>query len=72
MAEIVNLRQVKKRKAKDAKDRLAAENRILFGRTKSEKQFQQAITRKEERFLDNNRLEKNDQSKPDTGETGGS
>ena len=34
MADIVNLRLFKKRKAKDAKEQSAAENRIVFGRTK--------------------------------------
>ncbi len=58
MAEIVNLRLVKKRKAKEAKDKVAAENRVLFGRTKVEKQFEREASRKAERFLDDNRLEK--------------
>ena len=60
MAEIVNLRQVRKRKAKDAEDKTAAQNRVLFGRTKAEKQFDQTTTRKANRFLDDNRLEKTD------------
>ncbi|MBA8900814.1 MULTISPECIES: DUF4169 family protein [unclassified Phyllobacterium] len=57
MADIVNLRQFKKRKAKDAKEQTAAENRIVFGRTKTEKQFEQSASRKSELFLDSNRLE---------------
>lgn len=57
MADIVNLRQFKKRKAKDAKEQTAAENRIVFGRTKTEKQFEQSANRKSELFLDSNRLE---------------
>ncbi|MEK1889499.1 MAG: DUF4169 family protein [Phyllobacterium sp.] len=60
MAEIVNLRLVKKRKAKDAKDKLAAENRIRFGRTKVEKQFESDANSKAARFLETNRLEKPD------------
>ncbi|MDQ0996380.1 hypothetical protein QFZ34_001562 [Phyllobacterium ifriqiyense] len=58
MAEIVNLRQVRKRKAKDAEEQVAAQNRILFGRTKTEKKFETALTAKAERFLDDSRLEK--------------
>ncbi|MGH6860136.1 MAG: DUF4169 family protein [Phyllobacterium sp.] len=66
MAEIVNLRRVRKRKAKDEADKAAAKNRVLFGRTKVEKQFDQAATRKADRFLEDNRREK-----PDAGKTDG-
>lgn len=38
MAEIVNLRRAKKAKARAEADAQAAENRVLFGRTKAEKQ----------------------------------
>ena len=38
MAEIVNLRQARKRKARDDKDKAAEANRLAFGRTKAEKQ----------------------------------
>lgn len=58
MAEIVNLRQVRKRKAKDAEEKVAAQNRTLFGRTKAEKKFETAVSEKAERFLDARRLEK--------------
>ena len=37
MAEIVNLRNVRKQKARAAKDVQAAQNRVLFGQTKAEK-----------------------------------
>lgn len=37
MAEIINLRTVRKQKARAEKDALAAQNRVLFGRTKAEK-----------------------------------
>ncbi|UXN59646.1 DUF4169 family protein [Phyllobacterium zundukense] len=59
MAEIVNLRLVKKRKTKEAAEKIAAENRILFGRTKAEKRFDREADRKRERFLDDHRLETN-------------
>lgn len=65
MAEIVNLRQVRKRRAKDAEDKTAAQNRVLFGRTKAEKQFDKTATRKASRFLDDNRIEKADAKDPD-------
>ena len=57
MADIVNLRQFKKRKAKDAKEQNAAENRIVFGRTGAEKQFEKNASRKTELFLDSSRPE---------------
>jgi hypothetical protein len=38
MAEIVNLRQARKRKVRAGKDVEAAQNRATFGRTKAEKQ----------------------------------
>ncbi|GAA5541125.1 MULTISPECIES: DUF4169 family protein [Brucella/Ochrobactrum group] len=60
MSDIVNLRQFKKKKARDAKEKQADQNRILFGRTKVEKDFAREETRKSERFLDVNRLERKD------------
>ena len=38
MAEVVNLRQHRKRKAREEQDASAARNRAAFGRTKSERQ----------------------------------
>ena len=37
MAEIINLRSVRKQKARAGKVETAAQNRVLFGRTKAEK-----------------------------------
>ncbi|ATU91064.1 DUF4169 family protein [Phyllobacterium zundukense] len=71
MAEIVNLRLVKKRKAKDAREKSAAENRILFGRTKVEKQFEREAARKDKRFLDDNRIEKRDMTRPTESDADG-
>lgn len=42
MAEIINLRQARKNKARADKEARAAENRIAFGRTKAEKSLTQA------------------------------
>jgi len=42
MAEIVNLRQARKRKARSDKEARAAENRVAFGRTKAEKRLAKA------------------------------
>jgi hypothetical protein len=65
MSDIVNLRQFKKKKARDAKEKQADQNRILFGRTKTEKDFAREETRKSERFLDMNRLEPKDDTDGD-------
>lgn len=37
MAEIINLKNVRKQKARAAKEVQAAQNRVLFGQTKAEK-----------------------------------
>ena len=37
MAEIINLRNARKQQARTEKDVQAAQNRVLFGRTKAEK-----------------------------------
>ena len=37
MADIINLRQARKAKTKQSKEKKAEENRIKFGRTKTEK-----------------------------------
>ena len=42
MAEIINLRQARKNKARADKEARAAENRISFGRTKAEKTLSKA------------------------------
>lgn len=52
MADIVNLRTIRKRKARDAKDVQAEENRLKFGRTKAEKQLEQARANLESKHVD--------------------
>ena len=42
MAEIVNLRQARKNKARADKEARAVENRVTFGRMKSEKKLSKA------------------------------
>lgn len=56
-ADLVNLRQVRKRRARDEKARKADENRLAFGRTKSEKDLTAAENRKLHRSLDQKRLD---------------
>jgi hypothetical protein len=57
MAEIVNLRRVKKQRTAEAREAEAAQNRILHGRTKGEKlrdrlEQEQATRRTEQAKLD--------------------
>ncbi|MDF2812736.1 MAG: hypothetical protein K0S56_3767 [Microvirga sp.] len=52
MAEIVNLRLVRKRKARADKEVRAAQNRVAFGRTKVERDVSKAESNLAERRLD--------------------
>ncbi|MEM6616397.1 MAG: DUF4169 family protein [Pseudomonadota bacterium] len=49
MAEIVNLRQARKAKKRDEKDKRAKENRTKFGRTKASKKLDRALIEKAQR-----------------------
>lgn len=55
MAEIVNLRLARKRKARDDAAALAADNRARHGRTKAEKQRDLAERSAARSFLDGHR-----------------
>jgi hypothetical protein len=52
MAEVVNLRNFRKRKAREDKEILAQVNRAAFGRTKSEKELSKAKRALEQKALD--------------------
>jgi len=56
-ADVINLRRARKAKARDERERDAAENRIAFGRTKAEKQESAAEQRLAERKVDAHRRE---------------
>jgi hypothetical protein len=58
MGEIVNLRQVRKQKARAAKETLAGENRALHGRSKAEKDRDRLIADKAETFVAGHRRER--------------
>ena len=58
MGEIVNLRQVRKQKARAEKERQAGENRALHGRSKAEKSRDQLIADKAETFVAGHRRER--------------
>jgi hypothetical protein len=57
MADIVNLRQARKQKARDEKTRVAEQNRALHGRSKAEKQRDRMIADKAEKFVAGHRLD---------------
>jgi len=62
-AEVVNLRQFKKKQARADKERQAEQNRISFGRTKTEKQLTKALNEKAERSHQLGRIEKPEDDK---------
>lgn len=62
MNDVVNLRQFKKRKAREDREQAAAQNRILHGRTRIEKEFQRRTEKKVGQFLDQNQLERKPES----------
>ncbi|WP_142416510.1 DUF4169 family protein [Bartonella massiliensis] len=57
MTEPINLRQFQKQKKRAEKALQAEENRYRFGRTKTEKLFEQKKSLKTQKFLDQNRLQ---------------
>ncbi|MBO6673907.1 MAG: DUF4169 family protein [Rhizobiales bacterium] len=56
MAEIVNLRQARKAKARSQKEKVAETNRALHGRTKAEKQVEKSTKHKVAKHLDDHKL----------------
>ena len=58
MADVVNLRQSRRQKARAEKEQKAAENRAQHGRSKHEKAVTRALKAQVEKTLDQGRLEK--------------
>ncbi len=56
-AEIINLNQARKNRARAEKEKSASENRILFGRTKAEKDLTRARNEKAEKTLDQGKID---------------
>ena len=52
MADILSLSKARKSKARAAKEQVAAENRVKFGRTKAEKQRDEALANIAQKRLD--------------------
>lgn len=62
-AEIVNLKQVRKQQARADREKQAEQNRISFGRSKSEKQLTTKLNDKAGKALDDGHIEKPDAGK---------
>ncbi|MER9230897.1 DUF4169 family protein [Mesorhizobium sp. M0622] len=62
MAEIVNLRQARKQKARTEKERLAEQNRTLHGRSKISRDRDRLIADKAAKFVAGHRREKSGDS----------
>ncbi len=60
MGEVINLRQKRKEREREAKAAVAAENRVAFGQTKTEKRVGKAKKEIEERNLDGHKLSSDD------------
>jgi hypothetical protein len=58
MGDVVNLRQVRKQKARAEKEKLAGENRALHGRSKAEKDRDRLTADKAESFVAGHRRER--------------
>ncbi|PDS74900.1 DUF4169 family protein [Rhizobium sp. L43] len=59
-AEIVNLRQFRKKQARSEKEKQAEQNRISFGRTKAEKQLTRSLNDKADKAHRDGRIETDD------------
>ncbi|WFR97215.1 DUF4169 family protein [Rhizobium tumorigenes] len=55
-AEIVNLKQFRKHQARSDKEKQAEQNRISFGRTKTEKRLTTALNDKASKALDDGHI----------------
>ncbi|MBY5802788.1 DUF4169 family protein [Rhizobium ruizarguesonis] len=59
-AEIINLRQFRKKQARSEKEQQAEQNRISFGRTKAEKQLTRSLNDKADKAHRDGRIETDD------------
>jgi hypothetical protein len=63
-ADIVNLRQFRKRAERNEKEKQAEQNRLSHGRTKAEKSLTKALNTKAARTLDQGKLERDGATRP--------
>jgi hypothetical protein len=62
-ADIINLRQARKQKARADKDIQASENRAKFGRSKVERQREATESARVQKLFDGHKVEPDDTSK---------
>lgn len=60
MAEVVNLRQARKMKARAEKERIAEQNRASHGRSKAERLQTQKLADRSSAFLEGHRRDRED------------
>jgi hypothetical protein len=57
MAEIINLNRFRKERERNAKAKMADENRVRHGRRKEERERNEALARQAEKVLDDKKIE---------------
>jgi Domain of unknown function (DUF4169) len=62
MGDLVNLKQFRKRMARERSEQEAATNRARFGRTRSEREVEEARTGRAQELLDQHRIDGEDAS----------
>ena len=62
MGDLVNLKQFRKRVAKERSEQEAAANRTRFGRTRSERELEERRTERASELLDQHRIDGEDAS----------
>jgi len=62
MGDLINLKQFRKRVAKERSEQEAAANRTRFGRTRSERELQELRTERASEHLDQHRIDGEDAS----------
>jgi hypothetical protein len=62
MGDLVNLKQFRKRLAKERSEQEAAANRTRFGRTRSERELEEQRTERASELLDQHRIDGEDAS----------
>ena len=62
MGDLVNLKQFRKRVAKERSEQEAATNRTRFGRTRSERELEERRTERASELLDQHRIDGEDAS----------
>ncbi len=62
MGDLVNLKQFRKRTAKQLSEQQAAANRARFGRTRSERELEELRTERASEQLDHHRIDGEDAS----------